>query len=112
MPVKSTRKIECLNPNTGSKMNIDAKIYDIFSKAIYHTLKKNKQGLTFTDIVNGIKKCFKEERTIFKGSVEWYAVTIKNDMVANHVIETFIVKGRKLHRISSRSPDKKQFTRL
>ena len=112
MPVKSTPKIECLNPNTGSKMNIDAKIYDIFSKAIYHTLKKNKQGLTFTDIVNGIKKCFKEERTIFKGSVEWYAVTIKNDMVANHVIETFIVKGRKLHRISSRSPDKKQFTRL
>lgn len=103
MPVKSTGKIECLNPNTGSKMNIDAKIYDIFSKAIYHTISKNKQGVTFTDIVNGIKKCFKEERTIFKGSVEWYAVTVKNDMVANDVIETFIANGKKLHRLRSTS---------
>ena len=34
------QKVECLNPNTGGRMNIDKKIYDLFSKAIYHTLKK------------------------------------------------------------------------
>jgi hypothetical protein len=27
--------------------------------------------------VNGIKQCFKEKKTVFKGSVEWYAVTVK-----------------------------------
>ena len=43
MPAKSTGKIECLNPNTGGKMNIDAEVYDLFSKTIYHTLKKTKR---------------------------------------------------------------------
>jgi hypothetical protein len=103
MLTKSTAKIECLNPNTGGKMNIDASIYNLFSKAIYHTLKNEKQGITYTDIVSGIKKCFKEKQTIFKGSVEWYAVTIKNDLVAKGIIKTFTEKGKKLHRLTSLS---------
>jgi hypothetical protein len=103
MRTVSTGKIECINPNTGRKMNIDAEVYDLFSKAIYHTLKKDKQGITYTDIVRGVKQCFKEKRTSFKGSVEWYAVTVKNDMVANDVIETFTEKGKKLHRLTPTS---------
>ena len=106
MLTKSTAKVECLNPNTGRKMNIDAKVYDLFSKAIYHTLKKSKQGVTYTDIVSGVNQCFKEERTTFQGSVEWYAVTVKNDMVAKGVIETFMEKGKKLHRLKSTSLSK------
>jgi len=103
MPAKLAGKIECLNPHTGGKMHIDAKIYVLFSKAIYHTVKKNKEGVTYSGIVNGIKKCFKDERTIFKGSVDWYAVTVKNDMVAKNVIETFTEKGKKLHRLRATS---------
>ena len=106
MSARSTGKVECLNPNTGTRMNIDGEIYELFSKAIYHTLKKNKQGITYTDIVNGIKKRFKEQRTLFKGSVEWYAVTVKHDMVANGVIETFLEKGKKLHKLKSPSLSK------
>src|SRR6476646_6841724 len=101
MPAKSTGKIECLNPNTGGKMNIDAKVYDLFSKAIYHTLKKNKQAITYTDIVSGVKQCFKEQRSTFTGSVEWYTVNIKNDMVEKAVIQTFLEKGKKLHKLKS-----------
>ena len=73
-------KVECLNPHTGRKINMDAEIYELFSKAIYHTLKKlqvtkdREKGITYTEIVNGIKKCFKEKKTNFKGSIEWYAV--------------------------------------
>jgi len=106
MPAISASKIECLNPNTGRKMNIDAKIYNLFSKAIYHTLKENKQGITFTDIVSGVKRCFRTKGTIFNGSIEWYAVTVKNDMVANSVIETFTEKGKKLHRLRPTSVSK------
>jgi len=103
MPARSIGKVECLNPNTGGKMNIDTTVYGLFSRAIYHTLKKSKQGVTYTDIVSGVKQCFKEERTTFQGSVEWYAVTVKNDMVAKGVIETFMEKGKKLHRLKSTS---------
>jgi len=106
MPAISASKIECLNPNTGRKMNIDAKVYDLFSKAIYHTLKENKRGITYTDIVSGVKQCFSAKGTIFKGSIGWYAVTVKNDMVAKSVIETFTEKGKKLHRLRRTSVSK------
>ena len=101
MPTKIADKVECRNPNTGCKMNIDAKVYEIFSKAIYHVLKQNRQGITYTELVTGIKKCFKEQRTLFTGSVEWYAVTVKHDMVANGIIETLTKKGKKLHKLSA-----------
>src|SRR6187551_1681578 len=99
MPAKAaSQKIECLNPNTGGRMNIDKKTYDLFSKAIYHILKKN-QPLTYSQIVEGIYDCFKQEKTKFEGSVSWYAVTVKHDMHARGVIEVFTEKGKKLHRI-------------
>jgi hypothetical protein len=98
MTTKSGNKVECLNPNTGGKMNIDAAIYELFSKAIYGLLKAHP-GITYTDIVNGIRTCFKQQKTIFKGSVEWYAVTVKKDMEANGVIEVYMEKGKKLHRL-------------
>ena len=71
----ASQKIECLNPNTGGKMNLDKKVYELFSQAIYHTLKKN-QPLTYTQIVEGIHKCFKQQKTKFDSSVSWYAVTV------------------------------------
>ena len=106
MPARSASKIECINPNTGRKMNINAKVYDLFSKAIYHSLKQNKHGITYTDIVVGVKRCFSDKGTAFKGSVGWYAVTVKNDMEANGVIETFTEKGKKLHRLRPTSVSK------
>ena len=91
-------KVECLNPNTGGRMQIDSSVYELFSKAIYHTLKK--QGpVTFTQMVEGIQECFREQQTKFDGSVEWYAVTIKNDMQARGIIEVFTQKGKKMHRL-------------
>ena len=96
MAAKPGNKAECLNPNTGRKMYIDEDVYDLFSKAIYHTLKK-KKGITYTDMVKGVKECLKEKKIKFKGSIEWYAVTVKNDMEANGIIQTVFEKGKKLH---------------
>jgi hypothetical protein len=46
MAVKPVEKIECLNPHMGRRMSIDVKIYDLFSKAIYHVLKGKKIAQT------------------------------------------------------------------
>jgi hypothetical protein len=94
-----SQKIECLNPNTGGMIKIEKSKYDLFCKAINHTLKKGK-ALTYTEMVNGIKDYFKQQKTKFDGSVSWYAVTIKNDMHARGLIEVFEEKGRKMHRRS------------
>ena len=66
----ASKKVECLNPNTGRKMNIDKDIYDLVSKAIYDTL--HKKELTFTQITYGVKECFKKQHTKFEGSVDWH----------------------------------------
>lgn len=107
MPVaaKPSAKVECLNPNTGGRMKIDKATYDLFSKAIYHRLKGGKQ-LTYTQIVEGIHDCFKQQKTKFDGSVSWYAVTVKNDMEARGMVETFTDKGKKFHRLKNRAATK------
>ena len=92
------QKVECLNPNTGRVMSIDKNTYDLFSKAIYHTLKK-EGPITFTQMTEGVHDCFRQQRTSFDGSVEWYAVSVKNDMHARGVIEVYTEKGKKLHRL-------------
>lgn len=96
---KQKGKAECLNPNTGRKMNIDSDIYNLFSKAIYHTLKEAKKGISFTEITDGVEECFRKKKTVFKGAVAWYTVTVKNDMEVRGVIEIFMERGKKLHRL-------------
>ena len=96
---KQAGKVECLNPNTGRRMLIDGATYDRFAKAISCTLMGGKQ-LTYTQIVEGVRECFRKEKTAFDGSVEWYAVTVKNDLQAKGVLDVFTQKGKKLHRLS------------
>ena len=55
------QKAELINPNTGRRMNIDKTTYDIISKAIYHVLKK-EGAITFTQLLEGVEKCLKEQK--------------------------------------------------
>ena len=91
-----TQKVECLNPNTGRKMNIDKSTYDLISKAIYHTLKQ-VGAITFTQLLEGVEKCINQQKIKFEGNVGWYTVSIKNDLQARGVIDVFTEKGKKLH---------------
>lgn len=91
-------KVECLNPNTGARMNIDAEIYALFEKAVRQTLKGGK-ALTFSALVEGIKEYLIRSKSDFSGSVPWYAVTVKNDMQVRGQIEVFIEHGKKLNRL-------------
>lgn len=92
------QKVECLNPNTGRKMNVDKSVYDRIAKAVYHTLKK-EAPLTFTQLQQGVEDCLQQQKTQFDGSVAWYTVTVKNDLHARAVIDVFTEKGKKLHRL-------------
>ena len=96
--VTKTKKAECLNPNTGSRMNIDKDTYDLFSNAIRQVL--NKRGkVTFTELVESLYEDFEKREIKFNGSVEWYAITVKKDLEARRVIEVVKEKGRTLNRL-------------
>lgn len=96
--VTKAKKVEIINPNTGRRMNIDKGTYELFSKAIYHVLKKNS-GIAFTELLKGVEQCLKEQKTAFAGNVGWYAISIKHDMHARGVIDVFTEKAKKLHRL-------------
>lgn len=95
-------KTVCINPNTGREMLIDTSIYELFSKAIYHALK-SKQPLTYSALMQEVKRCFQEQKTAFEGSIEWYGVSVKGDMEVKGIIESFTEKGRKFHRLKNKS---------
>jgi uncharacterized protein DUF6958 len=94
-------KIECTNPNTGGRMQIDADIYNLFSTAIQHTLKGGKE-LTFTEMVEGIEDYIKSKKIPFKKSAGWYGVTVKHDLQVRKIIEVYVENGRKLHKLAAK----------
>lgn len=57
---KPTGKVECLNLTTGGHTKIDADTYELFAKAIYHSLMDGK-SLTYTQMVEGIEDCFQDQ---------------------------------------------------
>lgn len=91
-------KTEIINPNTGHRMQIDTDIYSLFSKAIVDVLKK-QSGLTFTELTEGIRQYFSAQKTVFKKSVSWYAISVKYDLEARGIVETFKEKGKLLNRL-------------
>jgi hypothetical protein len=99
MSTSLPEKIECINPNTGRHMQIDASTYALFAKAIRHALKGGKL-ISYTELVEGVRNYFKKQAISFKGSVGWYTVTVKKDMQASGLIEVFTEKGRTMHRLS------------
>ncbi|HLO83078.1 MAG TPA: hypothetical protein VK166_19080 [Chitinophagaceae bacterium] len=92
-------KITCQNPNTGSSMNIDRDIYDLFHEAISTALGAG-ETLTYTEIVDMVKKHLKKTRASFSGSVSWYCVTVKNDMQSRGQLDVVTKQGKKLHKLN------------
>jgi hypothetical protein len=91
-------KVTCLNPNTGSTMNIDKNVYELFHGAISAALA-GSEAISFTEIVERVSKQFKKSKAAFSGSVSWYAVTVKNDMQSRGQLEVFTKQGKKLHKL-------------
>jgi uncharacterized protein DUF6958 len=98
---KTVNKVQMTNPNTGSKMNIDADTWILFNRAITDVLSGGKE-LTFTEITTGVKKFITKNKIPFKKSISWYAVSVKLDMETRGMIEAFTEKGKKLHRLKKK----------
>jgi hypothetical protein len=101
---KSTpeRKTIVSHPRTKIKRKFDTAIYDPIRAAIEQVLK-NSEGKTWTDLSEEVNALIKKKLPGFKGSVPWYTISIKNDLEAQGIIETFIEKGVKYNRIKKRA---------
>jgi len=70
--------IRTLHPDKKQGVNISKEKYEIIRKAIFSTLKQNKE-MPFMKLARAVEK---EVRGTFEGSVTWYVTTVKLDMEA------------------------------
>ncbi len=97
--MKQPAKMQCLHPEGKNAPAIAMDTYTLFEKAIYHSLK-SKKTLSYTGLIEEVKKCFVKQKTKFEGSIGWYGVAVKNHMEATGIIKTFTEKGKKFHAIA------------
>jgi hypothetical protein len=95
------KKVNVTHPRTGTERKFDAAIYEPVKAAIIQSLTKSK-GKTFTDLTNDVVKIIRKKMPEFKKSIPWYTISIRLDLETRGIVETFIEKGRKLNRLSSK----------
>ncbi len=86
------------HPESGRQMRIDAGTYEAVSKAILKSLK-GSNGKSFTELKNDVAAILKKTLPGFKGSIDWYTITIKLNLETKKIVETVVVKGKKLNRL-------------
>lgn len=92
------KAITTTHPRTGSKLNIDAAIYEPFKAAILQSLKGSK-GKTFTELTEDVTRIIRKKMPDFKKSIPWYTISIRLDLESRGLVETFTEKGEKLNRL-------------
>lgn len=93
-----TEKIQLLHPEGKNAPAISKDTYQIFERAMLATPKEN-QPVTYTDLAEGVKREFRKNKVQFSGSVSWYSVCVKNHLEATGIMETYMEKGKKMHRL-------------
>lgn len=75
--------IRTLHPDKKQGVNISKEKYEIIRKAIFSTLKQNKE-MPFMKLAQAVEK---EMNGSFDGSITWYVTTVKLDMEARGEIK-------------------------
>lgn len=86
------------HPQTKREMKVDAAIYEPVKAAILQSLKGSK-GKTFTELTDDVVKIVRKKMPGFKGSIPWYTISIRLDLETRGIVETFVIKGKKLNRL-------------
>jgi hypothetical protein len=94
----SSKKVIVTHPQTRTERKFDTAIYDPFKSAIIKSLKGSK-GKTFTELSNDVTSIIRKKLPSFKRSIPWYTISIRLDLEARGIVETFSEKGKKLNRL-------------
>lgn len=95
---KESKKVIVTHPLTGVERKFDTSIYEPVKAAILKSLKGSK-GKTFTELCDDVVDIIKKKMPEYKKSIPWYTISIRLDLEAKGIVETFTEKGRKLNRL-------------
>ncbi|NOU47897.1 MAG: hypothetical protein HOO86_12680 [Bacteroidales bacterium] len=89
------QKIQLKHPAGKKAVSMDKEKYNVIEKSVLNYLQAKGES-THTEILMAVTEDFKNNNTLFKGSVEWHLEWVKLDLEARKVIS----------RISDTSPIK------
>lgn len=93
-----TERIQLIHPAGKNAPRISTDTYTLISDAIIKVLQQH-QPLSFADMAREVRQYVNTNSPEFKGSIEWFTVSVKQHMEAEGIIETVTEKGRKMHRL-------------
>lgn len=96
--MQAEEKIQLVHPDGKNAPRISIKTYNTITKAILHVMK-NKEPMLFYDIADAVEEYIRAKKIPFTGSVPWYTVSVKHHLESGGVIESYMEKGRKMHRL-------------
>ena len=95
---KVVTKVTVTYPLTGTQRELDAAIYEPIKAAIIKCLKE--QGpMSFTELSENVSSIIRKKMPAFDKSIPWYTISVKRDLESRAIVETIIVKGKKLNRL-------------
>ena len=94
----TSKKISVTHPITGTERKFDSAIYEPVKAAILQSLK-GSEGKSFTDLVDDVVKIIRKKMPDFNKSIPWYTISIRLDLEARGIVETFIERGKKKSRL-------------
>ena len=94
----TVKKVVLTHPVTKSEKKIDAAIYDPIKAAILQSLKGSK-GKTFTELTDEVRNIIRKKQPGFKGNIPWYTISVRLDLEARGLVETYTEKGKRLNRL-------------
>jgi hypothetical protein len=94
----TSKKIIVTHPVTGTERKFDATIYEHIKAAILQSLK-GSDGKSFSELADDVVKIIRKEMPGFNKSIPWYTISIRLDLEARGIVETFIERGKKKNRL-------------
>jgi len=96
--MSKSKSIIVTHPVTGTQRKFDAAIYEPVKAAILQSLR-GSEGKSFTELVDDVVKTIRKKMPEFNKSIPWYTISIRLDLEARGMVETFIEGGKKKNRL-------------
>jgi len=94
----TSKKIIVTHPVTGTERKFEAAIYEPVKNAILQSLG-GSAGKSFGELADDVVKIIRKKMPGFNKSIPWYTISIRLDLEARGIVETFIEKGKKKNRL-------------
>ncbi|RYD56640.1 MAG: hypothetical protein EOP56_11355 [Sphingobacteriales bacterium] len=99
MAKQKEERIQLVHPEGKNAPSISRATFELIRAGIMDAMQ-GKNGMTYTDIENGVKDYIRKNGIDFEGSVGWFTISVKHHLESEGIIRAYTEKGKKLHELA------------